>query len=75
VQLWADARVAHQHMTPGAARAGCWAAIKARYQIAKYEHLPAAGYADCVTFIRQSYEQIAGERLPGEQLTMFDADA
>ena len=75
VQQWADARVTHQHLTPGAARAGCWAAIKARYQIAKYEHLPATRYAECVTFIRQSYEQIAGEPLVGEQLDMFDTDA
>ena len=74
VQLWADTRVAHQHLTPGAARAGCWAAIKARYQIAKYEHLPAARYTECIAFIRQSCEQITGTPLVGEQLNMFDTD-
>jgi hypothetical protein len=39
------------------------------------QHLPATRYADCVTFIRQSYEQITGEPLVGEQLDMFNTDA
>jgi hypothetical protein len=63
VQAWALARVEHEQMTSQAAFAGCWAAIKTRYKVAKYEHIPAGAYEDCVQYIRRAYEQVAGQPL------------
>lgn len=74
VQLWAQARVDRENLPFGAAIAGCWAAIKTRFQVAKYEHMPSREYARCVTYIRQAYEKLVGEPLNGEQLTLFETD-
>jgi P22_AR N-terminal domain len=70
VQIWADARVKHHGMAPGAARAGCWAALKGKFKLSHYEDLPAAKYHEAVTFIRDAYQAITGESLTGDQLTM-----
>ena len=48
VQQWAQARIDHEQIPSAAAFAGCWAAIKTRYKVAKYEHIPAQQYDDCV---------------------------
>lgn len=74
VQIWAQARSEHEELAFGAAVSGCWAAIKRRYDIAKYEHLPTEKYTDCVAFIRRSYEQLTGAPLVGEQLNLLDGD-
>ncbi len=63
VQAWALARVEHEHITSQAAFAGCWAAIKTRYKVAKYEHIPANAYDDCVAYVRRVYEQMTGQAL------------
>ena len=63
VQAWALARVEHEHMTSQAAFAGCWAALKTRFKVAKYEHLPAHAYDACVQYIRRAYEQLTGQPL------------
>ena len=34
-----------------------------RHLIARYEDLPAVKYADCIAFIRQSYQTLTGEDL------------
>ncbi|GAC1552882.1 MAG: hypothetical protein NVS2B7_28860 [Herpetosiphon sp.] len=60
VQRWAQARIDHEQIAASAAFAGCWAAIKTRYNIAKYEHLPARQYADCLDYIGRSYEKLTG---------------
>lgn len=64
VQAWAAARIARE---PDLSRAeifqACWGAIKTRYRIAKYEHLPAGQYADCVQYISASYRRLTGEEL------------
>lgn len=70
VQIWADARVEHQGIAPGAARAGCWAALKTRFKLSRYEDLPAAKYHECIAFVRDAYQAITGESLTGDQLTM-----
>lgn len=60
VQQWAQARIDHEHQTPSAAFAGCWAAIKTRYRVAKYEHIPAAKFDDCITYIDRAYQKLTG---------------
>lgn len=64
VHAWATARVAHTDtLTYGAAVASCWAALKARFQVAKYTDLPIKEYSQCVAFIRASYRSVTGEEL------------
>jgi len=48
--------------------------LKKRYDIAKYEHLPAAEYTSCVDFIKRAYKMLTGEELSGEQLRFQDFD-
>ena len=72
VQAWALARVEREQITTQAAFAGCWAAIKTRYKVAKYEHIPAREYDDCVQYIHRAYEKLTGQALV---LPEFDADA
>ncbi len=74
VQIWAQARVEREGVTSSAAFAACWGAIKTRYTVAKYEHIPASKYQDCVDFIRRAYERMAGEPLQGEQLPLLEDD-
>ena len=63
VQLWAQARIAHEQVSSAAAFAGCWAAIKTRYNVAKYEHIPAGQYDDCVSYIQRAYAKLTGQPL------------
>jgi hypothetical protein len=64
VQTWANARVAREPaVSRGEIFQACWGAIKTRYRIAKYEHLPSAQYADCVQYIKRSYQRLTGEDL------------
>jgi hypothetical protein len=46
--------------------------LKAKYRIARYEDLPAAKYADCVTFIQQSYRALTGKELDLPEQTTLD---
>lgn len=73
VQIWAQALVEREHLSSAAAFAGCWAAIKTRYNVAKYEHILAHQYEDCLSFIRQAYEQQIGKPLTSEQLRLLDS--
>ncbi len=64
VQAWGAAKAEREpRLTKSAAFAACWAALKARYRIARYEDLPAAKYADCIAFVRQSYQALTGAEL------------
>jgi len=74
VQIWAQARVDREHVTSSVAFTACWGAIKTRYKVAKYEHIPTKNYQDCVEFIRRTYERMIGEALSGEQLRLLDDD-
>lgn len=64
VQAWAQARIEHDKLSAPAAFAGCWAAIKTRYQVAKYEHIPATQYDDCREYVARAYEKATGQPLP-----------
>ena len=74
VQIWAQARVDREQLPFGMAIAGCWAVLKKRYDVAKYEHLPATEYNSCIDFIKRSYNTLTGEELTGEQLRFLDFD-
>jgi len=64
VQHWAQARLEREPtLTRAEAFAGCWAALKTRYRIAKYEQLPANRYADCVRYLRSAYQHLTGAQL------------
>lgn len=63
VQIWSQARIDRQAMSSAAAFSGCWAAVKARYKVAKYEDIRAAQFDDCVAYIEASYRQLTGEAL------------
>ena len=60
VQTWAQARVDHQGVSSATAFGGCWAAVKARYKVAKYEDIRASQFDDCVAYIEAAYRQITG---------------
>lgn len=73
VQAWADALVANDpRLSPGGARAACWATLKRRFNLARYEDLPAAQYAACVTFLRESYRTATGRDLDLPEQTELD---
>ncbi|NJM09061.1 hypothetical protein HC891_26995 [Candidatus Gracilibacteria bacterium] len=73
VQAWADAATAaDSRLSPGAARAACWVAVKKRYLLAKYDHLPAAQYEDCVAFIRAQYRALTRSDLDAPEQQSLD---
>ena len=60
MQAWG---AAHAKQNPHLTRnpyAACWAALKARFRIARYEDLPASQYADAVAFVRATYHHLTG---------------
>jgi hypothetical protein len=65
VQAWGAAKAAHEPNHPrSAAYQACWALIKARFKLSRYEDLPASKYDECMAFIRSSYQALTGEELP-----------
>lgn len=75
VQAWAGARIAHDpNLTRQEAFQSCWAAIKSRYTIAKYEQLPATQYADCVAYIKAAYTKVTGSDLDLPEQRSLDLD-
>ena len=75
VQAWAKARLEKEPpVSFGDAIPACWAAIKARYRIAKYERLPATHYADCVAYTQDAYQRLAGVPLVVAEQSGLDLD-
>jgi hypothetical protein len=67
VLSWADQlQRKNEGMSIGAARATCWAALKRRFKLAAYEHLPASRYTEAVTFVRKAYAELGGGDLPAQ---------
>jgi hypothetical protein len=69
VQAWAQARIEHEQVSSATAFVGCWSAIKTRYKVAKYEHIPAQQYEDCIDYINRAYH-----RMTGQELRLPDSD-
>lgn len=63
VQRWGQARMDKEGVSGALVFQSIWATIKTRYNVAKYEHIPARQYADCIAFIKQNYRQLTGEPL------------
>jgi len=63
VLRWSEAEAAHRQIAIGAARAACWGTLKARFRLSRYEDLPLAKYAECVSFVKQAYMSITGAEL------------
>lgn len=75
VQAWGAAKAAREpRLSRTAAFAACWATVKTRYRIARYEDLPATQYADCVAFVQHSYRQLTGEDLNLPEQSSFDLE-
>jgi hypothetical protein len=64
VQTWGAAKAAREpRLTRSAAYMSVWAALKARFHVARYEDLPAVRYEECVAFIKAAYKALTGEGL------------
>jgi hypothetical protein len=63
VLRWSEAEADRRQLTIGAARAACWGTLKAKFKLSRYEDLPLAKYAECVSFIKQAYTSITGADL------------
>jgi hypothetical protein len=64
VQTWGAAKAAREPKHPrSAAYQACWALVKARFKLSRYEDLPAAKYDECIAFIRSAYHALTGEDL------------
>lgn len=75
VQAWGTAKAAREsRLSSSAAFAACWATLKTRYRIARYEDLPATQYDDCVRFVQQAYRQLTGEQLDLPEQPPLDLD-
>lgn len=65
VQAWAEARQrADPQLSPRAAHATCWGALKTQFRVARYEDLPASQFPAAVAFVRSAYRQLTGADLP-----------
>jgi len=75
VQVWAAARIAREpELSRAAIFKACWGAINTRYRLAKYEHLPATHYTDCVTYIKGAYQRLTGEELAVPEQSALDLE-
>jgi hypothetical protein len=64
VQTWGAAKAAREPKhTRSAAYQACWALVKARFKLSRYEDLPASKYDECIAFIRGSYRTLTGQEL------------
>jgi hypothetical protein len=63
VMRWSEVEADRRQIPIGSARAACWGTLKAKYKLSRYEDLPLAKYADCVSFIKQAYTTITGADL------------
>ena len=65
VQAWGTAKAAREPNHPrSAAYQTCWALVKARFKVSRYEDLPASRYDECIAFVRNAYHTLTGEELP-----------
>jgi hypothetical protein len=65
VVAWAELlQSRNEGMTIGGGRAACWAALKKKFHVAEYSHIPSTRYNEAVTFIREAYAKLGGGDLP-----------
>lgn len=64
VQAWGTAKAErHPERNRSQVMAECWSTVKQRYNVAKYDDIPAARFRDCVDFVRAMYRSVSGTDL------------
>jgi P22_AR N-terminal domain/ORF6C domain len=64
VQAWGTARAERTtQLTRAAVYSACWAEIKVRFSVARYEDLTPAQYLEAVTYVQQHYLALTGTPL------------
>ena len=75
VQAWGTARAErHPERSRAQLLAECWTTVKQRYNVARYEDIPAARFRDCVDFVRAMYRATTGADLaiPEQSELLFE---
>ena len=72
VQAWGQARAERQPESVRNPYAACWAALKARFRLSRYEDLPKREYPTAVAFVRDAYRQLTGTDLDIPEQTPLD---
>ena len=72
VQAWGQARAERQPESVRNPYAACWAALKARFRLSRYEDLPKREYPTAVAFVRDAYRQLTGTDLDIPEQTSLD---
>jgi hypothetical protein len=72
VQAWGQARAAHDPESARNPYAACWAALKARFRLSRYEDLPLREYPTAVAFVRDAYRQLTGSDLDIPEQSTLD---
>jgi hypothetical protein len=72
VQAWGQARADRQPESVRNPYAACWAALKARFRLSRYEDLPKREYPTAVAFVRDAYRQLTGTDLDIPEQTSLD---
>jgi hypothetical protein len=52
-----------EQLEVGEARRACFAALKARYRVAKYDQIPATMYTDAADYVQREYSRLTGGEL------------
>lgn len=64
VQTWGAAKAKREpRLSKSAAFHAVWAALNARFRVARYEDIPAARYREAVQFVEMAYQALTGEAL------------
>ncbi|NTU80684.1 MAG: hypothetical protein HGA45_15130 [Chloroflexales bacterium] len=64
VQAWGSAKAEREpRLSKSAAFQTVWAALKARFRVARYEDIPAARYREAVQFVQDAYRALTGAEL------------
>jgi len=72
VQAWGKARAEREPEARRNPYAACWASLKARFRLSRYEDLPLSEYASAVAFVRAAYHELTGEDLAIPEQTSLD---
>lgn len=72
VQAWGQARAAGDPESLRNPYAACWATLKARFRLSRYEDLPLREYPTAVAFVRDAYRQLTGSNLDIPEQSALD---
>jgi hypothetical protein len=72
VQAWGQARAAGDPESARNPYAACWATLKVRFRLSRYEDLPMREYPAAVAFVRDAYHQLTGADLDIPEQSTLD---